>query len=243
MTNSYREQPPPPSLAMWVECFWTLETATRISGYAVPPDGCLDIVFSPAEGLRVVGAMTAEHRYDLGPARVSGVRFRPGMAGGFLKTPAAVLTNLEVPLEDLWGAPGRALEERLANEAAGVETLCAALPRPAAPPDSVQRAIMAMVESHGSADVDAVARAANLSPRQFRRRCLEATGLSPKHLCRILRFRRATELAKRKPGLKWALIALDAGYFDQAHLIRDFREFTGRSPMSVFSNTGGAPRR
>jgi AraC-like DNA-binding protein len=234
--NRYSEQAPPPSLAAWVECFWTLEAGAPIPGYAVPPDGCLDIVFSPDQGLRAIGAMTVEHRYDLSAAHVCGVRFRPGMAAPFLKAPAE-LTDRELALEDLWGASARALAERIANAASGIETLAAALPRPAAPPDGVQRAIAAMAASHGSADVDALARAANLSPRQFRRRCLEATGLSPKHMSRVLRFRRAAELAARTPGLKWSLIALEAGYFDQAHLIRDFREFTGRTPMSVLSNT------
>jgi AraC-like DNA-binding protein len=243
MRDVYREQAPPPSLAPWIECFWTLEAASPIPGYAVPPDGCLDIVFSQAEGLRAIGAMTAERRYDLPAARVCGVRFRPGMAAPFLRAPAGGLTDLELPLEDLWGAPARALAERLANAPSAVETLTAALPRPAAPPDRVQRAIAAIAAAHGSADVDAVARAAGLGSRQFRRRCLEATGLSPKHLCRVLRFRRAAELAARAPGLKWSLIALDAGYFDQAHLIRDFREFTGRSPMSVFSNTDAVASR
>jgi len=52
----------------------------------------------------------------------------------------------------------------------------------------------------------------------------------------VLRFRRACELGQR--GLPWGLVAVEAGYFDQAHLIRDFREFAGGSPrMSVFSNT------
>jgi AraC-like DNA-binding protein len=243
MRGPYREQAAPPSLAPWVECFWTLEAASPIPGYAVAPDGCLDIVFSQAQGLRVIGTMTAERRYNLPAARVCGVRFRPGMAAPFLKAPADGLTDLELPLEDLWGAPARALAEQLANTPSGIETLSAALPRPAAPPDRVQHAIAGIVAAHGSADVDAAADDANLSPRQFRRRCLEATGLSPKHLCRVLRFRRASELAARAPGLKWSLIALDAGYFDQAHLIRDFREFTGRSPMSVFSNTAALTRR
>jgi AraC-like DNA-binding protein len=240
--SPYREQPPPSALAPWVECFWTLAAAAPIPGYAVPPDGCLDIVYSEPDGLRVIGAMTAEHRYDLRPARVCGVRFRPGMAVPFLKTPVAELTDRELPLHDLWGAPAHTLAERLANAPSAVETLSAALPRPAAP-DPVQRAIAGIVAAHGSVDVDIIARAANLSPRQFRRRCLEATGLSPKHLCRVLRFRRASEIAAGEPGLKWSLIAADAGYFDQAHLIRDFREFTGRSPMSVLSNTAAALRR
>jgi AraC-like DNA-binding protein len=241
--NPYREQAPPPSLAPWVECFWTLDAAAPVPGYTVPPDGCLDIVFSRDEGLRAIGAMTVAHRYDLGAARICGVRFRPGMAAPFLKAPAAALTDRELAMEDLWGAPARALAERMANAPSDVETLSAALPRPAAPPDGVQRAIAAMAAAHGLADVDAIARTANLSPRQFRRRCLEATGLSPKHLCRVLRFRRASELAAQTPGLKWSLVALDAGYFDQAHLIRDFREFTGCSPMSVLSNTSAGDSR
>jgi AraC-like DNA-binding protein len=241
--NGYREQAPPPELAAWVECFWTLEAAAPIPGYAVPPDGCLDIVFSEDEGLRAIGAMTVEHRYDLGSPHACGVRFRPGMAGPFLKVPAAELTDRELALEDLWGSAARGLREELANAPSSVEVLRAALPRPAAPADAVQRAIAEMATTHGAADVDAIAGAANLSPRQFRRRCLEAAGLSPKHLSRVLRFRHASELAARTPGLKWSLIALDTGYFDQAHLIRDFREFTGRSPMSVFSNTDAGARR
>jgi AraC-like DNA-binding protein len=78
-----------------------------------------------------------------------------------------------------------------------------------------------------------------MSERQFRRRCVEESGLAPKQLCRILRFRHACELAAaRRAG--WAAIAADAGYYDQAHLIRDFHEFSGGAPVSVFSNTAAA---
>ena len=239
--TTYRELPTAPALAPWAECAWTVHAPSDVGGYAVPPDGCLDIVYSPATGLRAIGAMTAERRYDLAGASVCGIRFRPGMAAAFLKAPAGELTDLEVRLEDLWGAPARALAERMADApsaGAAAGLLAAALPAPPPDPDPVQRAIAAIAGAHGAVDVDDIARAANLSPRQFRRRCLEAAGLSPKHLCRVLRFRRAGELAAASPGLKWSLIAVDAGYFDQAHLIRDFKEFTGRSPMSVLSNTG-----
>jgi AraC-like DNA-binding protein len=74
-----------------------------------------------------------------------------------------------------------------------------------------------------------------MSARQFRRRCREESGLGPKHLSRILRFRRACRLAQC--GESWPQVAVEAGYFDQAHLIRDFREFTGSTPVSVFSKT------
>ena len=85
--------------------------------------------------------------------------------------------------------------------------------------------------------MDWVADQAGMSARQFRRRCREEAGLGPKHLARILRFRRACRLADQ--GESWLRVAMEAGYFDQAHLIRDFREFTGTTPMSDFSKTAG----
>lgn len=92
-----------------------------------------------------------------------------------------------------------------------------------------------MTATHGNLDMQCTIRDTGLSERQFRRRLIEETGLSPKKLCRVLRFRRACSLGAQ--GLPWSVIAAEAGYFDQAHLIRDFRDFTGHTPMSAFSNT------
>jgi AraC-like DNA-binding protein len=217
---------------------WSIETSAPLSGYPVRPDGCLDILYSPA-GLQVVGAMTAEQRYDL-PSGVStvGLRFHPGMAAAFLRVPAAELTDRVIPLEEIWGAAARELQSRLDHAVSAAERLAilgATVRPPASTPNPVQRAIETVTSSHGDIDLDWVARQAGMSERQFRRRCLEESGLAPKQLCRVLRFRRACALGER--GLPWGLIAAEAGYFDQAHLIRDFREFTGVTPMSVFSNT------
>jgi len=187
--------------------------------------------------------MTAEQRFDRLPdSSVCGVRFLPGKARGFLRIPADELTDISVPLDVLLGA-ARELERRLSECQSGSDRarlLAASLRPPGSPPSPVQRAIGAMTDARGVVDLDAISRQANLSPRQFRRRCLEESGLTPKHLCRILRFRHALNLAWREAH-DWAGIAADAGYFDQAHLIRDFREFTGRSPMAVFSNRTRRP--
>lgn len=78
--------------------------------------------------------------------------------------------------------------------------------------------------------MDELAGAASLSARQFRRVCLERTGLTPKHLARILRFRHAAQRARPARRADWATIALDCGYYDQAHLINEFREFSGLPP-------------
>ncbi|HEV2448151.1 MAG TPA: helix-turn-helix domain-containing protein [Candidatus Sulfopaludibacter sp.] len=235
----YRELAVDPALRRWVECAWRIESSEPISSYAVRPDGCLDILYSREEGLRVVGAMTAEMRVDF-PAGVSGVgvRFHPGMAGAFLRTAPGELTDRILAAEALWGRRARDLASRLDDGHSSAQWIAILLGtlRPPAHPSPVQRAIEALTASHGAADLEWLARQAHLGPRQFRRRCLEEAGLAPKHLSRVLRFRRACQLASAAARPEWAGIAADAGYFDQAHLIRDFREFAGATPMAVFSN-------
>ncbi len=208
------------------------------------PDGCLDIVYSRRDGLRAVGAMTTEKRFDQIPGSLlCGVRFRPGMARQFFRVPSGELTDKAIPLDDLLGRNARELQRRLCDTGSPAEAarlLAASLPAPVHAPNAVQRAISALAGAHGLTDLDRFSCAANLSPRQFRRRCLEESGLTPKHLCRILRFRRALHLAIRHRQ-DWAAIAAETGYFDQAHLIRDFREFTGQTPLAVFSTPAARP--
>lgn len=238
--NPYREHAPPPALARYVECAWSLSSADAIRCHRVPPDGCVDIVYSREAGARVVGTMTAEQRFDYSAGTtIVGVRFRPAMAVLFLRVPPAELTDRISPLEQIWGSAGQRLTNQLASAGSAaecIERITAALPAPSRSLGPIHRAIEAITAAHGSVDLEFMARQANLSGRQFRRRCWEASGLTPKQLCRVLRFRRASALAAQgKP--RWSAIAAEAGYFDQAHLIRDFREFTGQTPMSVFSNT------
>jgi AraC-like DNA-binding protein len=229
----YREQPAPRALSRWIECAWSIETAAPLHAYPVRPDACIDIVYSAA-GLQLVGAMTVERRFDLAAnALTAGIRFRPGMAPSFLRIPAIELTNQMLPWDTQPELANRIADARSAAECR--EILLTALRPLAEAPNGVQRAIEAVTRSHGDIHLEWVARQAGMTARQFRRRCLEESGLAPKQLCRVLRFRRACTLARQ--GLPWGLVAAEAGYFDQAHLIHDFRDFTGDTPMSVFSNT------
>jgi AraC-like DNA-binding protein len=165
-----------------------------------------------------------------------GVRFHPGMAGALLKLPPVVLTDESAALEDVWGSSARQLRRRLEDAPAAVDrlrVLAGALMPPKQASGPVERALRFLTAANGIADVDWMARQAGLSSRQFRRRCLEEAGLGPKRLARVLRFRHANRLAARARRPDWSSIAASAGYFDQAHLIRDFREFTGRTPAAA----------
>ncbi|MCP1382544.1 helix-turn-helix domain-containing protein [Runella salmonicolor] len=78
--------------------------------------------------------------------------------------------------------------------------------------------------------LDQLAQDACLSRRQFERKFLERTGVSPKFYSRILRFNQAMKLKQKAPQLSWMHIAYDCGYFDHNHLLRDFKQFTGAVP-------------
>jgi AraC-like DNA-binding protein len=240
--EGYREQPANPSHSPWVECVWTFESTRPVSAHRVPPDGCLDIIYDRDLGLRAIGAMTREQRFEYPKsASLAGIRFRPGMAGPFLGVPPPELTDVSAALTDLWCRRAGELERRL-DEARSIQDamriLLGGLPAPAVQPNPVQKAIAAIAAANGNADLDSVACQANLSSRQFRRRCLDESGLTPKRLCRVLRFRHVCRIAgaaaDERPN--WSDIALAAGYFDQAHLIRDFQILTGLTPMAVFSS-------
>jgi AraC-like DNA-binding protein len=221
-----------------------MQSDEAVTGHRVPPDGCVDIVYDRgSHTLRAIGAMTIQQRFDYPKgAFLAGVRFRPGMAGNFLGVRPVELTDGSTALEDLWSRRARELKRQLDDADSihdAVEILLGNLPAPETHPTPTQRAIEALATVNGSADLEAAARQANLSQRQFRRRCLEESGLTPKHLCRVLRFRHACCIAGQVDRVNWSEIALEAEYFDQAHLIRDFRQFTGHTPMAVFSNTRG----
>ena len=159
------------------------------------------------------------------------------MAARILRIPGSVAVNQSIPLADAWkAAVVRDLLDQLAISRSPREAIArfeSSLAEPA-PLDPVEKALAWLVECGGEVSVDALADAASLSPRQFQRVCTERTGLSPKHLARVLRFRQAARCAGEQCR-NWADIALACGYYDQAHLINEFKELAGVSPTQFSS--------
>jgi AraC-like DNA-binding protein len=241
----YEEFPPSPRFSRHIECFWVHRSAGREPDHRVLPDGCMDILFerSPNKvgvaALRIIGAMTRAQSCVIPPRHVTlGARFRPGMAERALGVPAAEIVDGIVTVEDAWGSEAaRRLHEQLDESHSTQEWMAlveTSLGEPP-PPDPIESSLAWLAENRGQVPIDELAGAASLSLRQFRRVCLERTGLAPKHLARILRFRHAAQRAAPAQRADWATIALDCGYYDQAHLINEFREFSGLSPAEFAS--------
>ncbi|MEO6670092.1 MAG: helix-turn-helix domain-containing protein [Ferruginibacter sp.] len=102
--------------------------------------------------------------------------------------------------------------------------------RPAIPFDD---AINRLLEAGGNISVEEIATIACLSTRQCERISRERLGFSPKLYCRLVRFTNAYQYKETFPAENWTNIAHKCGYFDQAHLNRDFKYFAGINPGTI----------
>jgi AraC-like DNA-binding protein len=171
-----------------------------------------------------------------GPASCVQVNLTPLGAFMFFGVAMHELANQVIELEDLLPRHGRGLARRL-EDAAGwserfdlLDALFAArFAEARAPSDDVAWAWRILDSTHGKAPIGWICDRLGRSRRHLATRFGEQIGLRPKTVGRILRFDRAVELLGRD-GADLADVAFECGYYDQAHLNRDFREFAGKPP-------------
>lgn len=244
----YREVPPHPALAAHVDRLWaSASVAEDAPGERrILPDGCVDVIVELADPTRIeiVGTMTrAVVVPPVAPPHVTrtvAVRFRPGGAPPFLRTAAGELTDLAVAAGDLaltWLSP---------DAFAGCASLDDGLGR-------LERALLARVTAIDAPHpmiAHAVGRLFAAAPpsiaelgtelgwtRQHLARMFGVhIGVSPKQLARVARLQRAVIAVQT--GAELAAAAVDAGYFDQAHMALDFRDLADVTPLEAGSRPG-----
>jgi AraC-like DNA-binding protein len=235
MSSPYQEFAPPKRLQPYLECFWTKQSGSAVSDYPVLPDGCVDIVYSPSMGreLQLVGTMTSSRKFSLSAGDFQfGVRFRPGMSQAFLPVPGVDTVNQSIALSDIWGADSRRLTEQISEGQSTAQCIGLIEQRLTKPAEItlVQRLCASIAQQAGQVRIDELTFQAGLSARQLRRLFLEQVGLSPKHFCRVIRFRNSLSRLSPAKRADWVQVALDCGYYDQAHFINEFRQFSGYTP-------------
>jgi AraC-like DNA-binding protein len=154
-----------------------------------------------------------------------------------LGIPMDELAQRVVTLEELFGEEGLLWREALAEAPGWLERfalvdhfLLGLLDDARSPVPSVTRALHRLNESGGTVPVGAVAAEIGCSRRHLISRFREQVGVTPKLLARILRFQRAVALVDARTSMGWAEIAQACGYYDQAHMVRDFNQFAGGPP-------------
>ena len=170
------------------------------------------------------------------------VSFRPGGSYPFFEAPGSAIGEPGVELEALWGRDGAALRERLLEAStveAALSTLDAMLVARAARPLVADPAVVtaAAMLGRGTA-VAKVADRLGWTGRTLLRRFSEQAGLTPKRFARVRRLQRLLAGIPVDREVDWARAAVECGYFDQAHLINDFRMLTGLTPGAYRPQAG-----
>jgi AraC-like DNA-binding protein len=167
-----------------------------------------------------------------------GVHFRPGGAFPFFQAPAGELHNTRLPLDALWAGRAAELRERLLEAPtplARFQTLerflRAAAVRPLARHPAVAFALGAFQDMQ-PLSVSAVVERTGWSQRRFIEVFRHEVGLTPKLFCRVVRFQQVVQKVHWQRQVDWADVAVDCGYYDQAHFINDFQAFSGFSPAT-----------
>jgi AraC-like DNA-binding protein len=165
------------------------------------------------------------------------INLTPLAARALLAVPMDELTNRVVELDDVVGREADQLLERLHDVGSWEQqfslldaVLAHRLAEAEPPQPAVRHAWSRLVESRGAAEIRELSREVGWSRRHLAARFREEIGLTPKTYARVLRFERAASLLAHDDGARFAEIAYDCGYYDQAHLNRDFREFAGTTP-------------
>lgn len=201
----------------------------------------------PAPTRALVGPHTVRREDILwsGHIRVFTIRFSPVGFRSIFGIPASALRDTATSAELALGAAVFSLEARLADaqphhmSSLAEEFLLAQLARQRSHHNAVPvlRLVSAIQRSNTSARLHQIADAHALGLRTMERLFREFVGVSPKSFERLHRARQAMALHRGRPDLNWALIAAATGYFDQAHLIRDFRSMNGCTP-EYFARAG-----
>lgn len=254
----YEELRPSEPLARYVKCYWALQVDDSSGGNepeTVLPDGSLEIVFNLADRFRrfhadgtierqpraiAVGQMRRFVKIQpTGKVDLFGVRFQTAGAYHFFKCSLNGLTDKIVELDAILENRCPDLEARIYSagsthaRAAIVEGLLLSSLRYPRPNERVVEAVKQHISvNSGVVSIRQISKDLGVSQRQLERHFLELVGVSPKFYSRIIRLQSILYLGRsRMPGDMLAL-ALDHGYYDQSHFVREFTEFAGKSPTA-----------
>jgi AraC-like DNA-binding protein len=245
----YIERRPAPALAGVLSSVWVQSVTPGADPYThrTVPNGSVELSVVVGGPVRVIGPRTGPAVDVLAPGEtVIGVRFRPGAAA--LGVATSELVDEEVAVGELWGRRGAELGERIAEAASVPEALAlleAHVARSLEQAPATDPVVMQAVERlmpWRAPGVGSLPAALHISERQLRRRALQATGLAPKVLHRMLRFQGFLALVQHalargeRPGAGWlARLAAEAGYADQSHLTRECVRLMGITPAAFLA--------
>ena len=242
---AYQEHPPCLALAPYVACLWTchVQLEEQAVAHRVLPDNCIDILWQDRDPLGGVAGMMSTHVLVpfTRPVRTLAVRFRPGAASYFFDLPMHELTDLHPALADIWkdGLAERfadALWSRPLSDSAALavieQMLLQRLRTSQRCTGLVEAAIGSIERSRGAIRIESLASSLGVSRQHLASQFQARVGLSAKLFARVCRFQHASASLRHGAPRDLAALAIELGYYDQPHMIHEFRELAGSTPQS-----------
>lgn len=233
---------PSENLGLFVEHYWIVEWDLQGQKPYVQetlPHPCVHLTIE-RYGSKVYGVMTEKFSYQLTEeGRVLGIRFKPGAFYPFWGYPVSALTDASVDLKEAFGAKGDAFEAAVLgakSDGEMVEVAEAFLrdrsPELNADAELVERIVASIVDDRELTRVEDVATKFALGKRTLQRLFDRYVGVGPKWVILRGRLHDATDRLADGEAANWAELALNLGYFDQAHFVRDFKALVGVAPAT-----------
>ena len=252
---------PQQSLAKWVKCYWTLESSFENTPLknTIIPDGTMKLIFHYRDTYKhhpndkesiilpkyfLIGQLTRPYIVEpLGTTGSFVVRFQPNGFLPFANIAIKEIQNTAVPLDEIFGKDGGEIGEIIlkANSTSErielIETfLLNRLTDRKTIDNIVKSTIETILDAKGQFSVNELSKQNNINRRQLTRKFSSTIGLSPKQLSKIIRIQNTLKTLLTKDVTSLTDLAYENEYFDQAHFIKDFKEFTGLTPKEFYGD-------
>ena len=258
---NYEVYTPLPELQPFIKCFWSLEDDAKSEPVKqrVLPDGCMEMIFHYGDLYRQYfedGTSTIQPRsfiygqitkyIEIAPTGRSGIisaRFLPDGISPFINIPLSALENKAVPLTEIFNENGKLLEGEVIKAKDNqeriklIETFLLSKLSEQPVIDAITKSCVDVIfQTKGQIVLTELADKMDINRRNMERKFLSVIGISPKQLVRVARLQATLKMLEQKKTMSLTEIAYENGYFDQAHFIKDFKEFTGMSPKSFYAD-------
>lgn len=252
---------PQQSLKEWVKCYWTLESDFENTPLknTIVPDGTMKLIFHYGDTYKhhlndkesiilpkcfLIGQLTKP--YVVEPLGVTGsfvVRFQPNGFLPFTTISIKEIQNTAVPIDELFGKSGILLGNQILKAESTferielIETFLLNLLTDKKTIDSIVKSTVdTILKTNGQFSVTELSEKNNTNRRQLTRKFSSTIGLSPKQLSKTVRIQNTLKTLLTKEVTSLTDLAYENEYFDQAHFIKDFKEFTGLTPKEFYGD-------
>ncbi|GHC61113.1 AraC family transcriptional regulator [Ulvibacter litoralis] len=259
---NYQTFQPNPDLESLISCYWTLEVPAEANSQRqrIIPDGTIEMAFILGDDIKrytsendfiiqpraMVLGQTIEPFYiePTGYVNTFAIRFFPYGFANFVAVPLKNLANKETPIELVFGeVTAKELEQKIIKAADSNERieiiealLLDMLNKKTTIDNIVKITIDSLLATNGSASISEILKEDLSKRRQLERNFKKQIGVSPKQLGKVIRLQTAIKRILNRKTENLTEIAYESEYFDQAHFIKDFKEFTGINPKEFLGN-------